>query len=92
MRLTPERYRDLVAFIDAGFALAAGRPRLIDHPGYQHNDRFFEGRGSYHLFRTCNVWTNEAVAAAGLPAGLWAPFERHARHHLPKNRGEAPPH
>jgi uncharacterized protein (TIGR02117 family) len=90
LRLTPERYADLVEFLDSGFALdASGRPNLIDHAGYAQNDRFFVGRGSYHLFRTCNVWTNEAVKAMGKQAAWWAPFERNARYHLPRNRGVA---
>lgn len=88
LRVSADQYTTLARFIEQSFALdAAGGPRLIDHPGYQPYDRFFEGRGSYHLFRTCNVWTNDAVKAAGHEAALWAPFERGVRHHLPKNRG-----
>lgn len=90
LRLTPERYADLVVFLESGFVLDdRGRPVLIDHPGYAQNDRFFAGRGSYHLFRTCNVWTNEAVKVMGKQAAWWAPFERNARYHLPRNRGRA---
>lgn len=90
LRLTPERYADLVAFLDRGFELDdRGRPILIDHAGYGQNDRFFVGHGAYHLFRTCNVWTNDAVKAMGKQAAWWAPFERNARYHLPRNRGVA---
>lgn len=90
LRLSPERYAALVEFLDSGFELDdRGGPILIDHAGYAQNDRFFEGRGSYHLFRTCNVWTNDAVKVMGKRAGLWTPFERNARHHLPRNRGRA---
>jgi uncharacterized protein (TIGR02117 family) len=93
LRLTPERYADLVAFLDGGFELDdRGRPNLIEHAGYAQNDRFFIGRGSYSLFRTCNVWTNDAVKAMGKRAGRWTPFERHVRHHLPRNRGRAGEH
>lgn len=88
LSITAQQYTDLVAFIDGGFGLdAEGRPVLLDHPGYQWHDRFFRGSGSYHLFSTCNVWTNSAVKAMGQKAALWAPFERSARYHLPKNRG-----
>ena len=89
LRITRAEYASLVEFIDSGFALdEAGRPVLLEHPGYHDYDRFFAGRGRYHLFRTCNVWTNDAVKAMGQKAALWAPFERSARHHLPRNRGE----
>ena len=49
---------------------------IIELPemGYYHNDTFFEGAGSYTLFRTCNVWTNQKMKQADLPAVLWTPF------------------
>ncbi len=88
LSITAKRYSDLVAFIDSGFQLEDdGRPVLLDHPGYNWNDRFFDGSAHYHLFSTCNVWTNSAVKAMGQKAALWAPFERSARYHLPRNRG-----
>jgi uncharacterized protein (TIGR02117 family) len=88
LSITAQQYADLVAFIDSGFRLDAdGRPVLLDHPGYQSNDRFFDGSSRYHLLNTCNVWTNSAVKAMGQKAALWAPFERSARFHLPRNRG-----
>ncbi|MEZ6017923.1 MAG: TIGR02117 family protein [Planctomycetota bacterium] len=90
LRVSSEAYARLVDFLDRSFARdAAGRPKRIDHPGYYGSDRFFEGSGSYHLFRTCNVWTNDAVKALGKEAGLWTPFEGGARRHLPRNRGRA---
>ncbi len=90
--IEPSRYRDLVDFVDRGFQLdGQGRPVLLAAPGYGPADRFFEGRGSYHLFRTCNTWANGAVKAMGQRAALWTPFERGARFHLPRNRGEDRP-
>jgi len=88
LRVDRAHYEALVGFIDSGFALDGdGRPVLVDHPGYENNDRFFEGRGAYHAFRTCNTWTNNAVRAMGKPASRWAPLEHHVRFHLPRNRG-----
>ncbi len=85
-------YRSLVRFVDRGFQLDdSGRPILLAAPGYGSSDRFFEGRGSYHLFTTCNTWANGAVKAMGQRAALWTPFERGARHHLPRNLGEDRP-
>jgi uncharacterized protein (TIGR02117 family) len=87
--VSAEAYRRLCEYIEAGFALDdANRPQLIDHPGYGQNDRFFVGSGSYHMFRSCNVWTGGAVAALGQQTGLWTPLEHHVRLHLPKNRGQ----
>lgn len=92
LRLTPEAYADLVAYIRSGFELDdSNRPILLDHPGYRGaNDppnRFFAGRGSYSMLRTCNTWSNGAVRAMGKTAARWTPFERGARYHLPRNRG-----
>ncbi len=90
--LDPERYRDLVEFVERGFERdGTGAPVLLPAPGYGTSDRFFGGRGSYHLFRTCNTWANGAVKAMGQRAALWTPFERGARHHLPRNLGEDRP-
>ncbi|MBI2297153.1 MAG: DUF2459 domain-containing protein [Betaproteobacteria bacterium] len=36
-------------------------------PGLYGEGRFYPGRESFHLFRTCNVWTARALRAAGLP-------------------------
>lgn len=89
--LEPGPYGDLVDFVERGFRRDhSGRPILLAAPGYGTSDRFFEGSGSYHLFRTCNTWANGAVKAMGQRAALWTPFERGARHHLPRNQGHHP--
>jgi uncharacterized protein (TIGR02117 family) len=36
-------------------------------PGLYGDSRFYPGRESFHLFRTCNVWTAGALRSAGLP-------------------------
>jgi len=75
--LEREEYAALVEYVRGSFRLDAdGAPLLIDHPGYTDRDRFFEGRGSYHLFRTCNEWVSDGLRAAGIEAPAWTPFER----------------
>lgn len=61
----------LFAFIDTTLE---GRPRREDVPGYGPHDAFYTARGRYSLFRTCNIWTVEALQAAGEPMAVWAPF------------------
>ena len=51
------------------------------------DDRLFEANGSYHMFHTCNAWTNGALKTAGKKAALWAPLVRGVVHQLPKNYG-----
>ncbi len=35
---------------------------------------FFEARGSYSLFNTCNNWTSRALKQAGISTHLWTPL------------------
>lgn len=51
---------------------ASGFPRLIDAP--RAGEAFYAAKGRYSPWRTCNVWTSQALAAAGMPAAAWAPF------------------
>jgi uncharacterized protein (TIGR02117 family) len=61
----------LFAFVDATLG---DRPRREEAPGYEPNDAFYAAAGRYSLFRTCNIWTVEALQAAGLPMAPWMPF------------------
>lgn len=69
MVLRPDEYRRLAAFIRATFA---DDPRV--HRGYGSFDAFYAARGRYSAGRTCNAWTGEALAAAGVRVGRWTPF------------------
>ncbi|WP_374654937.1 TIGR02117 family protein [Dongia sp.] len=61
----------LFAFIDATLE---GRPRRETVPGYGPHDAFYAAAGRYSLFRTCNIWTMEALRATGVKMALWTPF------------------
>lgn len=37
---------------------------------YGKNDIFYEAKGSYSLFYTCNSWTNQALKAANQKAAF----------------------
>lgn len=84
--IAPDAYRKLVAFVRTGFRADDGRLAPIVGFGYESmrgRDEFYEGRGNYHLFYTCNTWVIDALAAADLPAPLWTPFDFPAYWHLP---------
>jgi uncharacterized protein (TIGR02117 family) len=71
--LTPHEYAGLTQHIIASVRLDdAGHPLAM--PGYGSLDVFYEARGTYNLFRTCNVWTAQTLAAAGVKVGWWTPF------------------
>lgn len=66
--LRPDEYRALVRFVrdsrGAGAAI----------PGYGAHDAFYPATGRYDLHRTCNAWTGDALATAGVRVGRWTPF------------------
>jgi uncharacterized protein (TIGR02117 family) len=70
LRLTPAQYATLVAAIDR--ALPKG-PR-VRYPGYGAQDVFYDAPGHYTVETTCNQWTSNTLAAAGVKTGWWTPF------------------
>lgn len=46
----------------------------IKNRGYWKTDCFYQSKGSYGLFNTCNSWINSGLKYANLPACLWSPF------------------
>ena len=76
LALTEEQYGALVAFLlESGVRDETGRlVPLAGTPGFGANDAFYEARGRYHPFFTCNTWCNLALKRAGLPCCVWTPF------------------
>ena len=71
MRVTREEYARLVEQVIA--QLAPEDERTI-YPGYFDYDVFYDARGTYHLGNTCNQWSSDRLAAAGIETGLWTPM------------------
>jgi uncharacterized protein (TIGR02117 family) len=73
LRMSPEEYALLIAeikrFVRTG---NDGYPEALR--GYGAQDVFYPSSGTYSLFQTCNVWTSDRLAAAGVKVGLWTPF------------------
>lgn len=73
--LSPAQYRRLAAVVASSFALGAdGRTIALRGRGYGASDVFYEAKGSYNLFATCNEWSGAMLRAAGVRTGLWTPF------------------
>ncbi len=74
LNISREEYRNLAAYIINSFDLDA-QGNTIHIPsvndGYGDMDAFYEAKGSYHLFRTCNTWANGALKAAGQKTAVW---------------------
>ncbi|KHL26693.1 hypothetical protein PK98_03175 [Croceibacterium mercuriale] len=67
--LRPEEYRRLVAAI--GRSLPP--PEARHYPGYGAQDVFYDAPGRYTVRNTCNQWTSDMLAAAGVRIGWWTP-------------------
>ena len=71
LNLRPDEYRALVEAITSQLDSASSREVL---PGYDRYDVFYTARGTYHLGNTCNQWTADRLASAGVETGWWTPF------------------
>ncbi|MFA9440129.1 TIGR02117 family protein [Uliginosibacterium sp. sgz301328] len=76
-QLSRAQYVQLAAYVQSAFAPdAAGRPQQIAEHSYGDFDVFFEARGHYNLFFTCNEWVRRALSDIGVRVPLWSPLDR----------------
>ena len=74
--ITKESYLKMVSYIIESFSPdSLERPRQIIGASYWDNDSFYEAKGTYSLFFTCNTWANKGLKVADLKACLWTPFD-----------------
>ena len=72
IRLSPNQFQLLCKHLFETFAKDQhGRLMPISDAHYHQHDAFYEAVGSYHLFRTCNVWAGTGLAKAGVRVGYW---------------------
>lgn len=67
--LRPSEYRRLAAYIRATMVAGGERRR-----GYAGHDAFYQARGRYDAYKTCNAWVGDALRFAGVRIGAWTPF------------------
>lgn len=70
--ISPSQYARLVAAVER--QIVPSDKRTMYH-GYFGNDVFYDAPGTYHLGNTCNQWTSDTLATAGIRVGLWTPLE-----------------
>ena len=68
-----EEYQKLIVYIKQSFDLDKNnKVELIKTDAvYGDSDSFYEAKGSYSLFFTCNTWAASALKAANKEAPLW---------------------
>ena len=81
LRISVTEYVRLIARIEASLPSFATRQR---HRGYDVNDVFYDAPGRYTAHNTCNQWTSNTLAAAGIRTGWWTPFAGGVMKWVPK--------
>lgn len=72
INVSAQEYQKLIAYVENTFDIDEnGKPILIDATTYGQNDSFYEAKGAYTLFYTCNTWANSALKAMDQKAALW---------------------
>jgi len=75
--ISRENYQKLIDHINSSFDKKNGKPVLVDSDvRYGQTDAFYEAKGSYSLFTTCNTWANNVLKNCGQKACLWTPFDK----------------
>lgn len=65
-------YIKLVQYIEASFQENNKEFSYIKtNAVYGKNDAFYDAKGSYNLFYTCNTWANSALKTANQKAAIW---------------------
>jgi uncharacterized protein (TIGR02117 family) len=77
IKINPQEYITLVEYVDLSFERNASNQLIpiVTDAQYGKNDAFYEAKGSYSLFFTCNTWVNKGLKSADLKTCLWTPFD-----------------
>jgi uncharacterized protein (TIGR02117 family) len=72
IKISAEEYQKLVTYISESFEFDSSKSiQWISNYSYGNRDAFYEAKGSYNLFYTCNTWANNALKIANQKASLW---------------------
>ncbi|UPK69121.1 TIGR02117 family protein [Chitinophaga filiformis] len=72
------QYARLISYIRESFDRDANGNiiHIVTNANYGKTDAFYEAKGSYSLFHTCNTWANSGLKHCGQKACLWTPFDK----------------
>jgi len=72
INISQENYQKLIAYIEDSFQFDVNQnPIFIPATTYGKNDSFYEAKGKYNLFHTCNSWANNALKSSNQKAAFW---------------------
>jgi uncharacterized protein (TIGR02117 family) len=71
VKVNRQDYLNLVNYVQNSFQVDSHKKAIFAVNGYNANSTFYDAKGTYSVFRTCNVWTGEALRAADLNTPVW---------------------
>lgn len=75
IKITQKELDKLNNFINNSFQVnLSGDKILLKNKGYGYQDDFYEAKGSYSFYKTCNTWVNLALKRSGIKSCLWTPY------------------
>ncbi len=81
--ISPQQYQILVKYIEQSFKKDIDNNFIPKNAkGYGKNDYFFHANNYYHLFCTCNDWTNNGLKSMGIKTASKAPFASGVLYHI----------
>lgn len=80
--ISESQYKKMIQYIEDSFQLnTTNKIQRVGTHSYGENDIFYEAKGSYSLFYTCNSWANQALKAAQQKAALWTVLDKGIFYH-----------
>ena len=85
IKLNKEQYQRLCKYILNRFDMENNKLMLVKtDQNYGLNDVFYEAKGKYSLFYTCNTWANNVLKSANLKASLFTLWDKGIFYHYRK--------
>jgi len=76
--ISKTQYVRLVSFIKETLATSENgqSQHIVTSANYGKTDAFYDAKGKYSLFYTCNTWANNALKTAGQKCCVWTPMDK----------------
>ncbi|WP_108866653.1 TIGR02117 family protein [Aquimarina aquimarini] len=76
LKVDKKQLKKINEYIYKTFQLDSDQKKvLLPGLGYYINDDFYEAKGSYSCFKTCNSWVNSGLKKSNIKACLWTPYD-----------------
>ncbi len=75
--ISNEQYKQLINYVLNSFKKDSSGHLMPVKTSVHYDiaDAFYEAKGSYSIFKTCNTWANAALKACGQKSCLWTIFD-----------------